>query len=200
MPAMIFGLAMAGATSCVGSDSEGSVEPPEAVETDSSQVEEDVAEPDEADETEVEETDETEVEETEAESEAARGSGSGTVTMGDGTVYEIVNLTQCDTSATDPSGFPLETGYGIYGSTADGTVEIFFSRAGLDDDDAFFGGGIEGDFNGDGETDELLYSAQSGTEDISIDGPSAFGTVEVRSLGREDPHGEESTVEIDFTC
>ncbi|UJH71046.1 hypothetical protein [Ornithinimicrobium sp. INDO-MA30-4] len=132
---MIFGLAMAGATSCVGSDSEGSVEPPEAVETDSSQVEEDVAEPDEADE--------TEVEETEAESEAARGSGSGTVTMGDGTVYEIVNLTQCDTSATDPSGFPLETGYGIYGSTADGTVEIFFSRAGLDDDDAFFGGGIE---------------------------------------------------------
>lgn len=192
MPAMIFGLAMAGATSCVGSDSEGSVEPPEAVETDSSQVEEDVAEPDEADE--------TEVEETEAESEAARGSGSGTVTMGDGTVYEIVNLTQCDTSATDPSGFPLETGYGIYGSTADGTVEIFFSRAGLDDDDAFFGGGIEGDFNGDGETDELLYSAQSGTEDISIDGPSAFGTVEVRSLGREDPHGEESTVEIDFTC
>ncbi len=122
-----------------------------------------------------------------------------TVTVDDGTVYEL-EVRSCDTSATDPSGFPLSNGYVLSGKTADGEVDVFVSRAGLEDDDAVFSGAVEGDFDEEGRNAKMLYSLDRETLTLQIDGAKVAGSVGSRAIGPTRPHGDNPVFTIDADC
>jgi len=138
---------------------------------------------------------------TEASGDEAEREGTAriTVTVDDGTVYEI-EVRSCDTSATDPSGFPLSNGYVLSGQTADGEVELFVSRAGLEDDDAVFSGAVEGDFDEEGSNAKMLYSFHQETLTLQIDGAKVTGSVGSGAIGPTRPHGDNPVFTIDADC
>lgn len=142
----------------------------------------------------------TEAEETESTSEGdAQGNARITVTVDDGTVYEL-EVRSCDTSVTDPSGFPLSNGYILSGLSTDGAIELFVSRAGLDDESVFQSGSIEGDFDEDGLNARMLYAFQSDTLSLQIDGADVAGSVSARAVGPTRTHGDNPVFTIEASC
>ncbi len=128
------------------------------------------------------------------------GEGTITITVDDGTVYELVDVTSCDTSFTDPSGFPLSNGYDLTGRTADGSVSLTTTRAGLDDDSAVFAGGVEGDFDHDGRNPRMLYRLEGDGLDLTVDGPNVTGTIGGSAVAPTRPHGDTTSFTIDARC
>ena len=138
---------------------------------------------------------------TEASGDEAGGESTAriTVTVDDGTVYEL-DVRSCDTSVTDPSGFPLSNGYVLSGETVDGEVDVFVSRAGLEDDDTVFSGSIEGDFDEEGRNAKMLYSFDRDTLTLQIDGAKVTGSVGSRAIGPTRPHGDNPVFTFDADC
>lgn len=128
------------------------------------------------------------------------GAGSITLTVEDGTVYEFTVVTSCDTSATDPSGFPLTNGYDLGGRTADGEFSFTAGRAGFDDENAIFVGALEGDFDDEGKNSKMIYTLRGDGDDLTADGASVSGTVEAAPIGPTRPHGDATTITVDATC
>ncbi|MEM9132695.1 MAG: hypothetical protein AAF962_10405 [Actinomycetota bacterium] len=134
-----------------------------------------------------------------AEDAAPSGGGSGTVTVGDGTVYEITDLSSCITGATDPDALP-STGYDLIGRTADGAWLFTAIRAGFSDDETLFSGALEGGFDADGKNASIIYPLRGDGSTLVVDGGTVTGTVEAKPLGPNQPHGDETTFTVDFSC
>lgn len=142
----------------------------------------------------------TEDAETESASEGdAQGTASITVTVEDGTVYEL-DVRSCDTSVTDPSALPLSNGYILSGQTPDGGIDLFVSRAGLDDESVFESGSIEGDFDENGLNARMVYSFLPETLTLQIDGGTVMGSVSARAVGPTRPHGDNPVFTIEASC
>ncbi len=135
----------------------------------------------------------------EPEGTEAGGSSAATLTMSDDTVYEFV-LTSCKTQDTDPSGFPISNGYDITGKSADGAFGTSISRAGFTDEDIFFAGLLEGDFDDEGKNAAMLYSVDSETVDLTATGNQVSGSLDFRAIGPTRPHGDSASGTLEATC
>ncbi len=144
---------------------------------------------------------------TEADETDSGGDGGGesegnariTVTVDDGTVYEL-DVRSCDTSVTDPSGFPLSNGYVVSGLSTDGSIDLFVSRAGFDDEPAMQSGSIEGDFDEDGQNARMIYAFAADTFTLQIDGANVSGSASARAVGPTRTHGDNPVFTIDARC
>lgn len=141
----------------------------------------------------------TEATETESGSEG-EGDARITVTVDDGTVYELVDVTSCETSATNPSGFPLANGYDLAGKTADGEFGLTAIRAGLDDENAVFSGAFEGDFDENGLNSMMVYRFDQDSLTLTVDGANVTGTVGSTAIAPTRPHGDNAVFTIDARC
>ncbi len=128
----------------------------------------------------------------------ATGSGTGTLTMADGTVYRFETST-CDTSENDDA-FLVEDGYDIFGKTADGAFHASFNRAGFDEETISEISTLEGQFDENGKNAELIYRDVTGTMALVVDGGHVSGTLTMKPIGSNDPHGAESEATVDITC
>lgn len=130
------------------------------------------------------------------------GSGDATiiVTVDDGTVYELVDVTSCETSATNPSGFPLDNGYDLAGKTADGAFGFTAIRAGWDDENAVFSGAVEGGFDENGLNATMLYRFNADSLTLVVDGTDVTGTVGSDAIAPTRPHGDTAVFTIDARC
>jgi len=141
---------------------------------------------------------------TEADEDESGGESEGeariTITVDDGTVYELVDVTSCDTSVTDPSGFPLDNGYDLAGRTADGAFGLTAIRAGLDDDNAVFSGAVEGGFDENGLNPTMLYRFDADSLTLMVDGADVVGTVGSDAIAPTRPHGDNAVFTIDARC
>lgn len=136
-----------------------------------------------------------------AETDDSGGSeGTITVTVDDGTIYELVEVSSCDTSFTDPSGLPLSNGYDLTGRTADGAFLLTVGRAGFDDTSVVFAGSLEGDFDDEGKNAKMLYRLDRDTLDLTVDGANVTGSVGVEAIGPTRPHGDAALITIDARC
>ncbi|MBV1857893.1 MAG: hypothetical protein KUG77_05730 [Nannocystaceae bacterium] len=123
-----------------------------------------------------------------------------TVTVDDGTVYELTDVTSCATSVTDPSGFPLSNGYDLAGRTADGAFGLTAIRAGLDEENAVFSGAVEGDFDDNGLNSKMVYRFDQNALTLLVDGASVAGTVGSDAVAPTRPHGDHAVFTIDARC
>ena len=141
---------------------------------------------------------------TEAGGDETQGMGEGgariTVTVDDGTVYELTDVTSCDTSVTNPSGFPLSNGYDLAGSTADGAFGLTAIRAGLDEENAVFSGAVEGDFDENGLNSKMVYRFDQDALTLFVDGANVAGTVGSDAIAPTRPHGDHAVFTIDARC
>lgn len=127
------------------------------------------------------------------------GSGRITVTVDDGTVYEL-DVRSCDTSITDPSALPLSNGYILSGLSTDGAIDLFVSRAGIDDDSVFQSGNIEGDFDEDGLNALMVYAFLPDTLTLQVDGANVAGSATARAVGPTRTHGDNPVFTIEASC
>ncbi len=141
----------------------------------------------------------TEVGDTEA-NDSSDSEGTITVMVDDGTIYELVDVSSCDTSFTDPSGLPLSNGYDLTGRTADGAFLLSVGRAGFDDESVVFAGALEGDFDDEGQNAKMLYRLDRDTLDLTVDGANVTGTVGSTAIGPTRPHGDNALFTIDARC
>lgn len=133
----------------------------------------------------------------ETESESESGAQSVTITMGDGTVYVMENMAQCETSGTDPDGY-VANGFDLKGESTDGAVAFTLIRNGVEEVSATLAGSLEGEFIGDSAT--MIYAFQQETAELTVDGPSLLGTITGKAIGSARPHGDESAMTIDARC
>ncbi len=137
-------------------------------------------------------------------SEAPAGPASGTLTMGDGTVYTL-ELSTCETSNTDAT-LQLPDSYDLSGTASDGAYSFYLARIGFpgDDDTEDFittGGALEGDFlDENGENIGLLYTADMSASDIVINGAAVSGALSMRANGANDLHGATTEATVDVSC
>ncbi|HUW04015.1 MAG TPA: hypothetical protein VMW08_16800 [Acidimicrobiales bacterium] len=132
--------------------------------------------------------------------ESSGGDGIGTLTIADGAVYEF-EMTSCDTSDTDPEGFPLELGYDLTGATADGEFRIFLGRAGFDEESSVASGTLEGDFDENGQNAGILYRVERESLDqLTVDGGDVSGDLALSAILPGGPHGEETTATVQVSC
>ncbi len=137
---------------------------------------------------------------TEGDSEGGGSEARIIVTVDDGTVYELVDVTSCETSATNPSGFPLDNGYDLAGKTADGAFGLTAIRAGLDDENAVFSGAVEGGFDENGLNATMLYRFNVDSLTLVVDGTDVTGTVGSDAVAPTRPHGDNAVFTIDARC
>lgn len=123
-----------------------------------------------------------------------------TVTVDDGTVYELTDIRSCETSATHPSRYPLDNGYGISGWTADGAFRFRVGRAGLDDDDSVFSGSMEGHFDAQGGNNTMTYSLAAESSTLLADGATVTGSASSRAIGPTRPHGDNPVFTLEARC
>ena len=128
------------------------------------------------------------------------GDASAIITIDDGVVYELVELSSCDTSATDPSGLPIATGYDVTGWTADRSIRFSATRAGFDEDGAIFAGLLEGGFDADGKNASMLYSLDGPGLDLVVDGATISGTIGSKAITPDRPHGDTPLITVDVRC
>ena len=136
----------------------------------------------------------------ESASEADATAASITLTMEDGTVYEIVDISSCDTSATDPSGLPLPSGYDLTGRTSDGAIRFQATRAGFDEDGAVFAGVLEGGFDDEGKNATMLYALDGTGLELSVDGATVSGAIGSKAVAPTRPHGDNPLITVDASC
>jgi hypothetical protein len=125
------------------------------------------------------------------------GEGTATLTMVDGTAY-VFEMTTCDTSNTDD--FAIPDSYDLFGRTADGEFVFQLTRAGLDEDFITQVGSLEGDFDDEGKNNNMLYTADLGTEPLTVDGAIVSGSFMMSAIGPTRPHGDEVAVILDARC
>ncbi len=128
---------------------------------------------------------------------ASGGSGTATLTMIDGTTYEFV-MSTCETSNTDD--FAIPDSYDLFGTTADGAFRFSLTRVGLDEDFITQVGALEGDFDDNGQNEQMLYSADLGTEPLTVDGAIVSGSFLMDAIGPTRPHGDQVGVILDARC
>lgn len=126
------------------------------------------------------------------------GSASGTVTMADGTVYEL-DVSSCETSSTDPAGFPFPNSFDLQGISDDG-FEFYIASVGLGEEGDVQTGSLEGGFDENGKNATIIYSATMSTATFTVDGADVTGSVDMRGIGPEGPHGKETSADFDFSC
>ena len=132
--------------------------------------------------------------------DTSSGDGTGTLTMADGTVYEF-EMNSCDTVDTDPATIPLAGGYDLSGSTSDGEFRFSLARLGFDDEVAVAVGALEGDFDENGQNEEILYTASRESLDlIAVDGGNVSGEVAFSAIGLTRPHGDDTTATVEVNC
>lgn len=132
--------------------------------------------------------------------DSSGGNGTGTLTIADGTVYEF-EMNSCDTSDTDPEGFPLDLGYDLTGSTADGEFRIFLGRAGFDDESAVASGSLEGGFDENGQNASILYRvSRESLDQLSVDGGTVTGDLALSEVIPGGPHGDEISATVQVSC
>jgi hypothetical protein len=136
----------------------------------------------------------------ESASEADTTGASITLTLDDGTVYEIVDISSCETSATDPSGLPLPSGYDLTGRTSDGAIRFQATRAGFDEDGAIFSGVLEGEFDDEGQNATMLYALDGTGLELSVDGATVSGAIASKAVAPTRPHGDNPLITVDATC
>ncbi len=129
---------------------------------------------------------------------SASGDGTGTLTMADGTVYTF-EMSTCDTSENDDA-FLVENGYDIFGKTADGAFHASFNRAGFDEETISEIATLEGQFDENGKNAELIYTDVTDTMALTVDGGHVSGTLTMKPIGPNEPHGAESEATVDITC
>ncbi len=128
------------------------------------------------------------------------GDGTGTLTMADGTVYEF-ELTTCETSNTDSAALPLSNGYDAFGKTSDGAFSLQIIRAGFDDENAVMSGGLEGDFDDNGQNAGILYAADADSLNLlTVDGANVSGEISFRGIGPTGPHGDDAVGTVEVSC
>jgi hypothetical protein len=128
------------------------------------------------------------------------GDGTGTLTMTDGTVYEF-EMTTCDTSNTDPAALPLSNGYDVFGKTSDRAFSLQIIRAGFDDENPVTSGGLEGDFDENGQNAGILYAVNSDSLNVlTVDGAKVSGEVSFRGIGPTGPHGDDAVGTVEVSC
>ena len=117
--------------------------------------------------------------------------------MVDGTDY-VFEMTTCETSNTDD--FVIPDSYDLFGRTADGEFVFQLTRAGLDEDFITQVGTLEGDFDDEGKNNLMLYTADLGTEPLTVDGAIVSGSLMMSAVGPTRPHGDEVAVILDARC
>ena len=127
------------------------------------------------------------------------GAGTGTLTLDDGTVYSLT-MSTCETSENGADGFLLENSYDLLGSTADGAFVVTIGRAGLDEDFVTQLATLEGEFDENGQNAQLIYRNVLDTIALEVDGGDVSGTVTLRPLGPNRPHGDEIGAVVDVSC
>ncbi len=128
---------------------------------------------------------------------ASGGSGTATLTLIDGTIYEF-EMSICETSNTDD--FEIPDSYELLGTTADGEFRFSLTRAGLDEDFITQVGTLEGDFDENGQNNQMLYSADLDTEPLTVDGAIVSGSFLMDAIGPTRPHGDQVGVILDARC
>ncbi len=128
---------------------------------------------------------------------ASGGSGTATLTMVDGTTYEFV-MSTCETSNTDD--FEIPDSYDLFGTTADGAFRFSLTRAGLDQDFITQVGTLEGDYDENGQNEQMLYKADLDTEPLTVDGAIVSGSFLMDAIGTTRPHGDQVAVILDARC
>ena len=120
--------------------------------------------------------------------------------MADGTVYEFV-LNSCDTSDTDPDTIPMAGGYDVSGATADGEFRFTLSRLGFDDEVAVAVGTLEGDFDENGQNEQILYTtSRESLDGLTVDGGNVSGDLEYGAIIPGGPHGDDTTATVAVSC
>ena len=117
--------------------------------------------------------------------------------MIDGTIYEF-EMSTCETSNTDD--FEIPDSYELFGTTADGEFRFSLTRAGLDEDFITQVGTLEGDFDENGQNNQMLYNADLGTEPLTVDGAIVSGAFLMDAIGPTRPHGDQVGVILDARC
>jgi hypothetical protein len=126
------------------------------------------------------------------------GTGTGTLTMDDGTVFEL-EMSTCDTSENSDS-FAIDDGYDLFGATADGEFRASFNRAGFDEEDIREISTLEGEFDENGNNAELVYQDVEGTMALSVDGGKVSGNLTMQPVGPNNPYGDETEATVDIDC
>ncbi len=119
--------------------------------------------------------------------------------MADGTAYEL-DMSSCETSENGAEGFLIEDGYDVTGRTADDAFLASFNRAGFDEDSVVQIVTLEGDFDENGKNAGILYNNVPDTIDLTVDGGKVTGTVTLKPILPNKPHGDESVATVDISC
>jgi hypothetical protein len=128
------------------------------------------------------------------------GDGTATLTMADGTVYEF-ETSSCDTFETDPATIPLAGGYDLSGATSDGEFRFSLARLGFDGEVAVAVGTLEGDFDENGQNEQILYkTSRESLDQLSVDGGDVSGDLAFSEVLPGGPHGAETTATVEANC
>ncbi|WP_436793918.1 hypothetical protein [Actinospongicola halichondriae] len=133
-----------------------------------------------------------------SESGDSAAAGASTITV-EGTTYQL-DVSECEGSNTDSSGYPFPDNFALSGTDVDSDLQFYIARNGPADELFVQVGSLQGDFDENGQNEKLLYSAQMDTLDFTVNGPDVSGSVDVRAIGPTRPFGDETVVEFDFDC
>lgn len=128
------------------------------------------------------------------------GSAIITVTIDDGTIYDFVDVSSCETNETHPDSFPFMNSYDLDGRTDDDAFLLSVARVPLDEKNAIFSGGLEGDFDSEGKNPQMIYVLDEDSLTLTVDGARVTGSADASALGPTRPHGDAPVITIDARC
>ena len=125
------------------------------------------------------------------------GSGTATITVADGTVYEF-EMSSCETS-NNVDSFLVDPGYDLSGRTDDG-FRFHLTRAAFEEP-TFAIGDLEGLLDENGVNPEIEYVIREPGSVIVLDGSTITGDLVLDGFISENKiHGEEATATLLVTC
>lgn len=129
--------------------------------------------------------------------EAGSGQQTATLSLADGTVYELV-VSSCVTNETDSARLPITDGFEVAGKTADGIFEFSILRGGFDDD-PYQSGIASADFDQSGGQ-QTSYNVDVGTMIYAVDGASVSATFTLGEFGKKGIHGDTVEATLEAHC
>lgn len=129
--------------------------------------------------------------------EAGSGPQTATLSLADGTVYELV-VSSCVTNETDSGRLPITNGFEVSGKTADGIFEFSILRGGFDDD-PYQSGNASADFDQSGGQ-LTSYNIDVETMVYAVDGAAVSATFTLGEFGKKGIHGDTVEATLDAHC